>query len=68
MDNPKLDPRTLALPSTIGGLQTGCATDGKSFFANGVDCIFKVRHPVRRLEPPSGGRVTSVSLDLKTEN
>ena len=68
MDNPKVDPRTLALPSTIGGLQTGCATDGKSFFANGVDCIFKVRHPVRRLEPPSGGRVTSVSLDLKTEN
>ena len=67
MDNPKVDPRTLALPSTIGGLQTGCATDGKSFFTNGIDCIFKVRHPTRRLEPPTGGRVTSVAIDLKTE-
>ena len=28
----------------------------------------KYLYPVRRLEPPSGGRVTSVSLDLKTEN
>jgi hypothetical protein len=67
MDNPKVDPRTLALPSTIGGLQTGCATDGKSFFTNGIDCIFKVRHPTRRLEPPTGGRVTSVAIDLTTE-
>jgi outer membrane protein assembly factor BamB len=68
MDNPKIDPRTLALPSTIGGLQTGCASDGKSFFTNGIDCIFKVRHPMRRLAPPSGGRVTSISADTKTEN
>lgn len=68
MDNPKIDPRTLALPSTIGGLQTGCASDGKSFFTNGIDCIFKVRHPIRRLAPPSGGRVTSISIDTKIEN
>ena len=68
MDNPKIDPRTLALPSTIGGLQTGCASDGKSFFTNGIDCIFKVRHPKRRLAPPSGGRVTSISADTRTEN
>jgi polyvinyl alcohol dehydrogenase (cytochrome) len=27
---PDLDPRTLALPSTMGGLQSGCATDGKA--------------------------------------
>jgi len=26
----------LALPSAIGGLQTGCATDRKTIFANGV--------------------------------
>ena len=68
MDNPKINPRTLALPSSIGGLQTGCATDGKAFYANGIDCIFKVRHPTRRLEPPTGGRVTSVNMDLKKEN
>ena len=29
----------LALPSCIGGLQTGCATDGKTIFTNGIDAI-----------------------------
>src|SRR5205823_5988684 len=32
-----LDPRTLALPGLMGGLQTGCATDCRSVFTNGVD-------------------------------
>ena len=27
----------LALPGAIGGLQTGCATDGKAIYTNGID-------------------------------
>src|SRR5439155_381035 len=34
-----VDPRTLALPGGIGGLQTGCATDGKAIYTNGIDMI-----------------------------
>src|SRR5262249_31927926 len=34
---PPPDRRTLALPGLIGGLQTGCATDGKTIFTNGID-------------------------------
>ena len=56
--NPKTDARTLALPSAIGGLQTGCATDGESVYTNGIDAL-------RRL--PSGGRVSSISLDTADE-
>ena len=56
---PTVDPRTLALPSPIGGLQTGCATDGRSIFTNGIDAV---------VFPPIGGRVTSISLDTRTEN
>ncbi len=37
--SPTPDPRMLALPSCIGGLQTGCATDGKTIFTNGIDAI-----------------------------
>ena len=29
----------LALPSCIGGLQTGCATDGRTIFTNGIDAL-----------------------------
>ena len=67
-DNPDLDPRTLALPSPIGGLQTGCATDGKSVFTNGIDSIFKGTSSQRKFDPPTAGRVTSISLDTKVEN
>jgi polyvinyl alcohol dehydrogenase (cytochrome) len=56
---PKLDPRTLALPGAIGGLQTGCATDGKAVYTNGID---------RQFGPPTGGRVVSISLDTTKEN
>ena len=35
----KHDPRMLALPSPIGGLQTGCATDGRTIFTNGIDAV-----------------------------
>lgn len=57
-DHPETDPRTLALPSAIGGLQTGCATDGKSVFTNGIDALQSF---------PTGGRVTSISLDTMSE-
>ena len=66
--DPKIDPRTLALPSAMGGLQTGCATDGKSVFTNGIDKIFTGTNTRNIFDPPSGGRVTSISLDTKTEN
>lgn len=67
-ENPKTDPRTLALPSPIGGLQTGCATDGKAIYTNGIDSIFKGSPTKRRFDPPTGGRVTSISLDTTAEN
>ena len=35
----KHDPRVLALPSPIGGLQSGCATDGRTIFTNGIDAV-----------------------------
>jgi glucose dehydrogenase len=60
-----LNPRTLALPSAIGGLQTGCATDGKSIFTNGIDFPGAASGGVRM---PTGGRVVSISLDTRIEN
>ena len=58
VENPEVDPRVLALPSLIGGIQTGCATDGERVYVNGIDKMIGV---------PTGGRVTSVSTDLQTE-
>ncbi len=55
----RLDPRTLALPSSIGGLQSGCATDGRAIYTNGID---------RLLGLPTGGRVVSIRLDTTREN
>jgi outer membrane protein assembly factor BamB len=60
-----VNPRTLALPSSIGGLQTGCATDGKSIYTNGIDILGL---GVKGLLPPTGGRVVSISLDTTKEN
>lgn len=58
-------PRTLALPSAIGGLQTGCATDGKNIFTNGIDILgLGLTRPL----PPTAGRVVSLSLDTSHEN
>ena len=37
--SPQPDRRMLALPSCIGGLQTGCATDGQTIFTNGIDAL-----------------------------
>jgi glucose dehydrogenase len=63
---PGLDPRTLALPSAIGGLQTGCATDGHSIFTNGIDFPGAASSGTERT--PTGGRVVSISLDTRQEN
>jgi polyvinyl alcohol dehydrogenase (cytochrome) len=66
---PEPDKRMLALPSPIGGLQTGCATDGKTIFSNGIDALRLGSQ--EKMEdsgvPPTGGRVVAVSLDTRTE-
>jgi glucose dehydrogenase len=66
----KLDARTLALPGALGGLQTGCAADGKSVYTNGIDMLgLGTNHQQRkRFTPPTGGRVVSISLDTRKEN
>jgi glucose dehydrogenase len=66
----KLDPRTLALPGAIGGLQTGCATDGKAVYTNGIDIMrfATSEDPKERFQPPTGGRVVSISPDARAEN
>ncbi len=65
----KHDPRVLALPSPMGGLQTGCATDGKTIFTNGIDAVRLATQASATAagQVPTGGRVTAVSMDLATE-
>jgi polyvinyl alcohol dehydrogenase (cytochrome) len=65
----KHNPRVLALPSPMGGLQTGCATDGRTIFTNGIDAIRLVTQasPFASGQLPTAGRVTATSLDLATE-
>jgi glucose dehydrogenase len=67
---PAPHPRTLALPGPIGGLQTGCATDGKAIYTNGIDLqmLGTSADPKERWQPPTGGRVVSLSMDTRTEN
>src|SRR5262249_6750535 len=62
--------RTLALPGGMGGLQTGCATDGKAVYTNGTDLLRlgTSADPRERFLPPTGGRVVSISLDTRREN
>jgi polyvinyl alcohol dehydrogenase (cytochrome) len=59
--DPPPDPRVIALPSPIGGIQTGCATDGKRVFTNGIDFL-RMGHGV-----PTAGRVVSLHLDASQE-
>jgi polyvinyl alcohol dehydrogenase (cytochrome) len=63
------DPRVLALPSPIGGLQSGCATDGRTVFTNGIDAVRlgTQESPFANGQVPTGGRVTATSVDLATE-
>jgi polyvinyl alcohol dehydrogenase (cytochrome) len=67
--SPEPDRRMLALPSCIGGLQTGCATDGKTIFANGIDAIRLMTQERMAASgvPPTAGRVVAISLDTRTE-
>jgi polyvinyl alcohol dehydrogenase (cytochrome) len=63
--SPPRDPRLIALPSAIGGIQTGCATDGTSIFTNGLDWLsLSTKKPTS----PEAGRVVCLSTDLKTES
>ena len=73
---PTPDRRMLALPSTMGGLQTGCATDGRTVFTNGIDALrtaslgpghSAIPPELMRHGPVSGGRVVALSLDTKVE-
>jgi polyvinyl alcohol dehydrogenase (cytochrome) len=65
----KHDPRMLALPSPMGGLQTGCATDGRTIFTNGIDAVRLATQEssLASGQIPTGGRVTATSADLATE-
>ncbi len=62
-------PAHAGLPSSIGGLQTGCATDGRTIFTNGIDAIGlgTQENPRTPVQGPTGGRVTATSADLATE-
>jgi polyvinyl alcohol dehydrogenase (cytochrome) len=64
-----VDPRTLALPGAAGGLQTGCATDGRALFTNGIDMpmLGYTMDEGKRYRAPIGGRVVSLSLDTREE-
>jgi polyvinyl alcohol dehydrogenase (cytochrome) len=67
--SPEPDRRMLALPSCIGGLQTGCATDGRTIFTNGIDALKlgSQEKPAASGVPPTGGRVVAISLDTHSE-
>jgi polyvinyl alcohol dehydrogenase (cytochrome) len=67
--SPTPDPRMLALPSAMGGLQTGCATDGRQIYTNGIDTLrFGTTETAAAAgTPPTGGRVVALSLDTRTE-
>jgi polyvinyl alcohol dehydrogenase (cytochrome) len=75
--SPTPDRRMLALPSSMGGLQTGCATDGRTIFTNGIDAlrtasletpdVSAIPPDIMKHGPVSGGRVVALSLDTKAE-
>ena len=66
---PTPDPRTLALPGPLGGLQTGCATDGTTVFTNGLDAIRlgTQESEAASMAAPTAGRVVCISGDTRTE-
>jgi polyvinyl alcohol dehydrogenase (cytochrome) len=66
--SPEPDRRMIALPGIIGGVQTGCATDGRMIFSNGIDCL-RLGTLEKRMDsaPPSAGRVVAFSPDTRAE-
>jgi hypothetical protein len=50
-------------------LQTGCATNGRAFFTNGIDAVRVTTQesPTAPGQVPTGGRVTATTADLATE-
>jgi outer membrane protein assembly factor BamB len=67
--NPPPDPRTLALPGPVGGLQTGCATDGKRLYVNGIDAIrLGTQESMAQSGQAMGGRVVAISLNTIEEH
>jgi polyvinyl alcohol dehydrogenase (cytochrome) len=68
--SPKPDRRMLALPGVMGGLQTGCATDGHTIYTNGIDALGLASQEKLAASgvPPTGGRVVALSLDTRTEH
>jgi glucose dehydrogenase len=66
---PTPDERMIALPGPLGGIQTGCATDGKTIFTNGIDMLqFGTQESeAAGLKPPTGGRVVGISMDARAE-
>jgi polyvinyl alcohol dehydrogenase (cytochrome) len=67
--DPAPDKRMLALPGALGGLQTGCATDGKSVFTNGLDALRlgTQESAAASANAPTAGRVVCISADTKSE-
>ena len=53
----------------MGGLQTGCATDGRTIFSNGIDALRLATQDSQYApgQVPTGGPVTATSVDLRTE-
>ena len=67
--SPEPDKRMLALPSLMGGLQSGCATDGATIYTNGIDALLMgtSEKQARGATAPTGGRVVALTADTKTE-
>jgi polyvinyl alcohol dehydrogenase (cytochrome) len=67
--SPEPDRRTIALPGLIGGIQTGCATDGTTVFTNSIDAnqLGSLERPAASGVPPTGGRVVAIGPDARTE-
>ena len=67
--SPEPDRRMIALPGCIGGIQTGCATDGKTVFTNGIDALQLMTGEslAKSAIPPTGGRVIAIAPDAGSE-
>ena len=58
------------MPSTLGGLQTGCAFDGEKAYTNGIDYLGIVKASLDLkfiFYPPAGGRMTAIRPQAAAE-